>query len=64
MSPDRGARRGLLGCAGVAGPAGLEHGASADLVCYSDDPRLPGVLDHPDLVILRGACRTVGFRAI
>ena len=32
----------------------LEHGASADLVCYADDPREPGVLDHPDLVILRG----------
>ena len=32
----------------------LEHGASADLVCYHDDPRLPGVLDHPALVILRG----------
>ena len=32
----------------------LEHGASADLVCYADDPRESGVLDHPDLVILRG----------
>ncbi|SPM37600.1 Imidazolonepropionase or related amidohydrolase [Mycobacterium rhizamassiliense] len=33
----------------------LEHGASADLVCYSQDPRLgPGVLGQPDLVILRG----------
>ena len=36
------------------GRPALEHGASADLVCYADDPRLPGVLDHPALVILRG----------
>jgi imidazolonepropionase-like amidohydrolase len=33
----------------------IEDGASADLVCYSADPRTgPGVLDHPALVILRG----------
>jgi imidazolonepropionase-like amidohydrolase len=33
----------------------LDHGASADLLCYRDDPRRgPGVLDRPDLVILRG----------
>jgi imidazolonepropionase-like amidohydrolase len=31
----------------------LVHGASADLVCYTDDPRHGGV-NHPDLVILRG----------
>jgi imidazolonepropionase-like amidohydrolase len=36
------------------GRPGLEHGASADLVCYANDPRDPGVLDHPDLVLLRG----------
>lgn len=36
------------------GRAALEHGAPADLVCYVDDPRQPGVLDHPALVILRG----------
>lgn len=36
------------------GRPGLEHGASADLVCYADDPRDPGVLNHPDLVLLRG----------
>jgi imidazolonepropionase-like amidohydrolase len=37
------------------GRPGLDHGASADLLCYSDDPRQgPGVLNHPDLVILRG----------
>ncbi len=36
------------------GRNGIEHGGSADLICYSADPRLPGVLDHPDLVILRG----------
>ncbi|OKH84085.1 hypothetical protein EB75_06270 [Mycobacterium sp. ST-F2] len=36
------------------GRPALEHGASADLVCYADDPRLPGVLDHPALVLLRG----------
>lgn len=34
---------------------GLDHGASADLLCYSEDPRLgPGVLSRPDVVILRG----------
>lgn len=32
----------------------LEHGAPADLVCYADDPRMPGVLNDPALVILRG----------
>jgi imidazolonepropionase-like amidohydrolase len=37
------------------GRPGLDHGASADLLCYSEDPRRgPGVLDHPDLVVLRG----------
>jgi imidazolonepropionase-like amidohydrolase len=37
------------------GRPGLDHGASADLLCYSQDPRQgPGVLDHPDLGILRG----------
>jgi len=37
------------------GRPGLEHGASADLVCYEpDDPRVTGVLSHPDLVLLRG----------
>jgi imidazolonepropionase-like amidohydrolase len=34
---------------------GVDDGASADLLCYSRDPRQgPGVLNHPDLVILRG----------
>ena len=36
------------------GRPALEHGASADLVCYAEDPRTPGVLQHPDLVLLRG----------
>ena len=37
------------------GRPGLDHGASADLVCFSVDPRQgPGVLNRPDLVILRG----------
>jgi imidazolonepropionase-like amidohydrolase len=37
------------------GRPGLDHGASADLLCYSSDPREgPGVLNRPDLVILRG----------
>jgi imidazolonepropionase-like amidohydrolase len=36
------------------GRPGLQHGASADLACYDDDPRKPGVLNHPALVILRG----------
>jgi imidazolonepropionase-like amidohydrolase len=37
------------------GRPGLEHGASADLVCYAEDPRA-GVeaLNDPALVILRG----------
>ena len=36
------------------GRPALEHGASADLVCYAEDPRKPGVLDHPDVIVLRG----------
>ena len=36
------------------GRPALEHGASADLVCYAEDPRLPGVLNHPAMVMLRG----------
>ena len=36
------------------GRPALEHGASADLVCYAEDPRTPGVLAHPDLILLRG----------
>jgi len=36
------------------GRSGLSDGASADLVCYRDDPRGAGVLGTPDLVILRG----------
>ena len=37
------------------GRPGLDHGASADLLCYNDDPRQgPAVLNRPDLVILRG----------
>jgi imidazolonepropionase-like amidohydrolase len=37
------------------GRPGLEHGASADLVCYAADPRSGvGALNHPDMVILRG----------
>jgi imidazolonepropionase-like amidohydrolase len=37
------------------GRPGLDHGASADLLCYSRDPRQgPGVLNYPDFVILRG----------
>jgi imidazolonepropionase-like amidohydrolase len=37
------------------GYPGLDHGASADLLCYAEDPRQgPGVLKRPDLVILRG----------
>jgi imidazolonepropionase-like amidohydrolase len=37
------------------GRPGIGHGASADLVCYKEDPRLgAGVVNNPDLVILRG----------
>ena len=37
------------------GRPGLEHGASADLVCYADDPRSGAeVINNPDVLILRG----------
>jgi imidazolonepropionase-like amidohydrolase len=37
------------------GRLALDDGASADLLCYKDDPRHgPEVLQRPDLVILRG----------
>lgn len=37
------------------GRPALEHGAPADLVCYADDPRQgAAVVNHPDLVMLRG----------
>ncbi len=37
------------------GRPGLDDGASADLLCYKDDPRHgPEVLRRPDMVILRG----------
>ncbi len=37
------------------GRPSLEHGAPADLVCYADDPRTgAGVINRPDLVVLRG----------
>ncbi|MGE5696855.1 MAG: amidohydrolase family protein [Candidatus Sericytochromatia bacterium] len=37
------------------GRPGLEHGASADLICYAEDPRTgAAVLNRPDVVILRG----------
>ncbi|HZQ30491.1 MAG TPA: amidohydrolase family protein [Mycobacterium sp.] len=37
------------------GRPALEHGASADLICYTDDPRNgAAVLTRPDVVILRG----------
>jgi imidazolonepropionase-like amidohydrolase len=38
------------------GRPGLEPGAPADLICYTDDPRSgAAVLNRPDVVILRGA---------
>ena len=37
------------------GRPGLAHGASADVVCFADDPRIgAAVLNRPDVVILRG----------
>ncbi len=37
------------------GRPGIEHGASADLVCYADDPRTgAAVINRPDVVVLRG----------
>ena len=44
-----------VGTPGWLGRPGLTTGATADLVCFNDDPRGgPGVLSNPDLVILRG----------
>jgi imidazolonepropionase-like amidohydrolase len=38
------------------GRPALEHGAPADLICFSIDPRTgAAVLNRPDVVILRGA---------
>lgn len=40
---------------GWLGAPVLEHGASADLLCFAEDPRSgPEVLGRPDLVMLRG----------
>ncbi|WP_428341633.1 amidohydrolase family protein [Mycobacterium sp.] len=37
------------------GRPALHHGASADLLCYKDDPRHgPEVLQRPDVLVLRG----------
>ena len=37
---------------------GIEHGASADLLVYSVDPRIgPDVLSSPDVIVLRGVLR-------
>jgi imidazolonepropionase-like amidohydrolase len=37
------------------GRPGLDHGVSADLLCFADDPRRGAeVLNSPQLVILRG----------
>ncbi len=37
------------------GRPNLEHGAPADLVCFTDDPRRgAGVVSNPDVVVLRG----------
>ena len=37
------------------GRPGLDDGASADLLCYNDDPRYgPEVLHRPDVCVLRG----------
>ncbi|WP_343599314.1 amidohydrolase family protein [Mycobacterium sp.] len=37
------------------GRPGLEHGASADLLCYTGDPRHgAAVLNRPDVIVLRG----------
>ncbi|WP_032378186.1 amidohydrolase family protein [Rhodococcoides fascians] len=45
------------------GRPGLEHGAPADLVVYSEDPRGgPDVLANPELVILRGRVTDRGAR--
>jgi imidazolonepropionase-like amidohydrolase len=46
------------------GRPGLEHGAPADLVCFTDDPRLGvNVLNNPALVILRGHAFSTGLQS-
>jgi imidazolonepropionase-like amidohydrolase len=55
MSPTEALGAACWDARGWLGRPGLEHGASADLLCYSHDPRqAAGVLNRPDLVILRG----------
>ncbi|BBZ45054.1 hypothetical protein MPRM_23350 [Mycobacterium parmense] len=55
MSPDAALGAACWDARRWLGRPGLEHGAPADLLCYSQDPRSgPAVLNRPDLVILRG----------
>lgn len=55
MSPTEALGAASWGAREWLGRPSLEHGAPADLVCYSEDPRRgAAVVNNPDLVILRG----------
>jgi imidazolonepropionase-like amidohydrolase len=55
MSPTAALGAACWGARAWLGRPALEDGASADLLCYADDPRAgASVLNRPDLVILRG----------
>ncbi|MCV7315860.1 amidohydrolase family protein [Mycolicibacillus parakoreensis] len=58
MSPTEALGAACWGARRWLGQPGLEPGAPADLVCYSEDPRADAaVLRRPDRVILRGTLR-------
>jgi imidazolonepropionase-like amidohydrolase len=55
MNPTQALGAACWGARAWLGRHGLEHGASADLVCYSEDPRTgAAILNRPDRVMLRG----------
>lgn len=55
MSPDEALGAACWDARRWLGRPGLEHGAPADLLCFTEDPRSgPEVLSRPERVILRG----------
>jgi imidazolonepropionase-like amidohydrolase len=55
MSPDEALGAASWTARSWLGRPGLEHGASADLLCFTEDPRSSAaILSAPDVVILRG----------
>lgn len=55
MSPTQALGAACWGARRWLGRPGLDHGASADLLCFARDPRSgPAVLNNPDLIMLRG----------